>query len=103
MKTLLMAAIALMIATSTQAETQADFCGYTYNDLAEVAVIEGFCGVKGTRAMELDRMLAARHCPQPTNAEMVNIVNAQKAEVQDVARTNPGLCESQAVKDIIGY
>jgi len=110
MKTLLMAAIALMIASNAQArnvhattQADADFCGYTYNELAEVAVIEGFCGVKGSRAMELDRLLTARHCPQPTQAEMINIVNAQKVEVQDVAQTNPGLCESAAVKNIIGY
>ncbi|MEN9755882.1 MAG: hypothetical protein RL755_69 [Pseudomonadota bacterium] len=110
MKTLLIAAIALMIATTAQAkpvhkntQADADFCGYTYNELAEVAVIEGFCGIRGSKALELDRLLSSKHCPQPTNQEMLNIVNAQKAEVQDVARTNPSLCQSEAVKNIIGY
>ena len=94
-----MAAIALMIASNAQAES----CNKLLDDYAGVVTLEKYCGLSGNAKTQIMQQTVDNNCPEPSKKLMLTKIAQQRVEFAELLQTNPGLCESAAVKNIIGY
>lgn len=99
MKTLLMAAIALMIATTGHAES----CNKLLDDYAGVVTLEKYCSLTGHAKSHILQQTVDNNCPEPSKKIMMEKITQQRVEFAELLQVNPNLCESEAAKNIIGY
>lgn len=113
MKTILMTAIALMIAGTAYARDSRlpldpvadkyELCAMLTTHAAQVVVYERYCGVQGYMLGRTTDRMEAVNCPKPTSEARQEAYRRQQLELDTLLQDMPNLCSSALAKDVIGY